>query len=52
MTGYLVRINQGDARVHAYRPGETEPFLMVKTVDEAWDMIEVDKAQGEPDECE
>ncbi len=35
--------------VHVYRYGETDPFLMVRTVDEAYDLIEVDKAQGEYD---
>lgn len=46
MSGYLVRNTAGDTnRFHVYRPGEKFPAFMLPTLEEAFAMIDLDKAQ-------
>lgn len=46
MTGYLIKntANESD-RFHVYRPGEKFPAFMLPTIEEAFAMIDLDKAQ-------
>lgn len=46
MSGYLIKNTAGDTnRFHVYRPGETFPAFMLPTIEEAFAMIDLDKAQ-------
>ena len=49
MTGYIVRNNPTDAEpFHVCRGDEKAPAFRAKTVDEAFDWIDADKAQSGP----
>lgn len=46
MTGYLIKNTAGETdRFHVYRPGEKFPAFMLPTIEEAFAMIDLDKAQ-------
>ncbi len=46
MSGYLIKNTAGDTnRFHVYRPGEDFPAFMLPTIEEAFAMIDLDKAQ-------
>jgi hypothetical protein len=46
VTGYLIKNTAGETnRFHVYRPGEKFPAFMLPTIDEAFAMIDLDKAQ-------
>lgn len=47
LSGYMVKNTPGDTgkTMHVYRPGEKHPAFMVATVDEAMDLIAIDRAQ-------
>lgn len=49
MTGYAIK-NTANAvdRFHVYRPGESAPAFMVPSIDEAFSLIELDRAQPAP----
>jgi hypothetical protein len=55
MSGYLIKNTAGDTnRFHVYRPGEKFPAFMLPTIEEAFAMIDLDKAQPviEPSKAE
>ncbi|MFC0666775.1 hypothetical protein ACFSKY_22595 [Azotobacter chroococcum] len=54
MTGYIVKNVPGDTdRFHVYRGDERAPAFKAKTIDEAFNWIDADKAQRGPvDELE
>ena len=46
MSGYLIKNTANEAnRFHVYRPGEKFPAFMLPTIEEAFAMIDLDKAQ-------
>ncbi len=46
MSGYLIKNTAGETdRFHVYRPGEKFPAFMLPTIEEAFAMIDLDKAQ-------
>lgn len=48
MSGYLVRyIPGGSGLIGVYRPGGSDPSFMVPTVNEAFDLIEIDRKIAE-----
>ncbi len=47
MSGYLISYLPGGL-IGVCRPGENDPAFMVPTINEAFDLIEIDKGMPEP----